>query len=70
MVTGLVGLSPGSVGTKPIFCTTRMPEATRPKMECLPSSQAVGPSVMKNWLPFVLGPGQLIGGIYFIFEGS
>jgi len=37
-------------------CTTFMPEKTRPNTECLPSNHGVGASVMKNWLPFVLGP--------------
>lgn len=42
--------------TKPIFCTTRMPLLTLPKMVCLPSNHGVGASVMKNCEPFVLGP--------------
>ena len=29
---------------------------TRPNTVCLLSSQGVGTVVMKNWLPFVLGP--------------
>jgi hypothetical protein len=34
-----------------------MPEVTRPKTVCLPSSQGADSTVtMKNWLPFVFGP--------------
>ena len=55
MLTSSTGLSSLSVLTKPSFFTTCMPLFTRPKMVCLPSNQGVGASVMKNWLPFVLG---------------
>ncbi|KAH9517535.1 hypothetical protein DERF_008205 [Dermatophagoides farinae] len=37
-------------------CTTSMPLVTRPNTVCLPSSQGVAMTVMKNWDPFVLGP--------------
>ena len=33
-----------------------MPSTTSPKIVCLPFSQSVGASVMKNWLPLVFGP--------------
>lgn len=36
------------VAMLPRRCTTCMPEQTRPKMECLPSSHGVGARVMKN----------------------
>jgi len=37
-----------------------MPSMPLPKTECLPSSQGAASSVMKNWLPFVLGPALAI----------
>src|SRR5205814_5302953 len=33
-----------------------MPEITTPKTPCLPFRCGVGPKVMKNWEPLVLGP--------------
>ena len=40
--------------------TTSSPSETRPKTTCLPSSQLVLAVVIKNWLPFVLGPALAI----------
>lgn len=48
ILSSSVGLSDLSVSINPIRCTTRIPVLTRPKMVCFPSSQGVGPSVMKN----------------------
>jgi hypothetical protein len=45
-----------SVPTTPSRWTTFIPFETRPKIVCLPSRKGVGASVMKNWLPFELGP--------------
>ena len=39
---------------------TCIPDEMRPKTVCLPSSHGTGASVMKNWLPFVLGPALAI----------
>jgi hypothetical protein len=38
-----------------LFCNAQT-HNTCPKTTCLPSSQAVGTVVMKNWLPLVFGP--------------
>lgn len=46
--TSVVGLSCASVWMLPSRFTTLIPEHTRPKMVCLPSSQGVGANVMKN----------------------
>ena len=40
----------------PIFSTTSMPCVTSPKIVWWLSRCGVGPSVMKNWPPLVLGP--------------
>lgn len=48
MRTSVVGRSCASVCTFPNRLTTLMPEVTRPKIVCLPSSQGVGASVIKN----------------------
>lgn len=48
MRTSVVGRSRASVCTFPSLLTTPMPEQTRPKIVCLPSSHGVGASVMKN----------------------
>lgn len=50
------GRSVASVLTLPIRSMMPIPEDTRPKIVCLPSSQGVGARVMKNWDPFVFGP--------------
>ena len=51
------GLSRASVSALEIRSTTSIPEVTRPKTVCLPSSQGQASAVtMKNWLPFVFGP--------------
>lgn len=47
MDTSSMGLSCASVLTSPIRCTIFIPEVTRPKMVCFPSSQGVGARVMK-----------------------
>lgn len=47
MDTSSMGLSCASVLTSPIRCTILIPEVTRPKMVCFPSSQGVGARVMK-----------------------
>src|SRR3954463_11229128 len=36
--------------------TMSWPDLTCPNTVCLPSNQSVTTCVMKNWLPFVLGP--------------
>lgn len=46
--TSVVGLSWASVWTFPNLLMTPMPEDTRPKMVCLPSSHGVGARVTKN----------------------
>ena len=46
--TSVVGLSCASVWTFPSLLMTPMPEETRPKMVCFPSSHGVGANVMKN----------------------
>lgn len=46
-----------SVCTLPSRLTTCMPDVTRPKMVCFPSSQGVGASVTKN-----CGVGRRTGG--------
>ena len=46
--TSVVGLSWASVWTFPSLLMTPMPEDTRPKMVCFPSSHGVGANVMKN----------------------
>src|SRR6266567_4681458 len=57
MRTSSRGRSPGPVSRAEIASTTSMPEATRPKTVCLPSSHGHASAVtMKNWLPLVLGP--------------
>lgn len=56
ILTWSTGLSSAPVLTSPIRCTTLSPLFTLPKIVCFPSSQGVGARVMKNWLPFVLGP--------------
>ena len=56
ILTSATGLSVAVVCTFPIFCTTDIPFATRPKIECFPSRKGVGARVMKNWEPFVSGP--------------
>ena len=53
MTTGVTGRSCRPVGTEPIFFTTSRPETTSPNTEWRLSRCGVGPSVMKNWLPFV-----------------
>ena len=48
---------PAPVSRPSIASTASMPEATRPKTVCLPSSHGAASVVtMKNWLPFVFGP--------------
>ena len=61
-----------SVPTTPSRCTTFIPFETRPKIVCLPSRNGVGASVMKNWLPFVLGPLRSKGdrGVRRVLEGA
>src|SRR5579859_740464 len=56
MVTGGVGRSLRSLATTEILLATSWPSTTSPKMVCLLSSQVVGATVIKNWLPLVLGP--------------
>ena len=52
------GRSRASVSSAEISSTTSMPSVTRPNTVCLPSSQdAASVVTMKNWLPFVFGPG-------------
>ena len=46
----------GCVLVLEILTTVSMPLTTRPKTVCLLSSHDVGTTVMKNWLPLVLGP--------------
>ena len=56
IVTGVVGLSPGSFGTRAIFLT-RSTSLHWPNIGVL-AVEPVGrdPSMMKNWLPFVPPP--------------
>ncbi len=55
--TGSRGRSRGSRATCEIASTTSMPEVTRPKTVCLPSSHGHASAVtMKNCDPFVFGP--------------
>src|SRR4029078_4902730 len=57
IVMGLTGRSPGLlVGVDPILFTMSIPSTPAPNTLGLLSSHGVGTSVMKNWLPFVLGP--------------
>src|SRR5438445_9240524 len=57
MRTSSRGRSPGPVSTAEIASTTSMPEVTRPKTVCLPSSHGHASAVtMKNCEPFVFGP--------------
>src|SRR6185436_8296389 len=60
ITTGVTGRSCRPVGTAPIFLTTSSPSTTSPNTECRLSRCGVGPSVMKNWLPLVLGPALAI----------
>src|SRR5687767_12394966 len=60
IVTGFTGRSLRPVGTEPIRFTTSIPSTTSPKTECRLSRCGVGPRVMKNWLPLVLGPALAI----------
>src|SRR5207253_9222882 len=59
IVTGVVGLSPGSFGTRAI-CLTRSTSLHWPKIVCFPLSQSGPISVMKNWLPFVPPPSGVL----------
>src|SRR5215831_3025117 len=54
--TSLLGRSWRPRGTVEILSTTSCPSTTSPKMVCLPVSQVVGATVMKNCEPFVFGP--------------
>src|SRR4051794_17289915 len=55
--TSSCGRSLLSFGTLEIVSTTSIPEVTRPKTVCLPSSHEASSAVtMKNCEPFVLGP--------------
>src|SRR5262245_39737974 len=60
ITTGVTGRSWRPVGTAPIFLTTSSPSTTSPNTEWRLSRCGVGPSVMKNWLPFVFGPALAI----------
>ena len=58
IVTSSCGRSIPSRGSCEIVSTTSIPSVTFPKTVCLPSSQEAASAVtMKNWLPFVFGPG-------------
>lgn len=46
----------GCAFTLAMFWATSMPLVTLPNTVCLLSSQGVGTTVTKNWLPLVLGP--------------
>lgn len=59
MTTFLLGF-PDPDPTAYTFLTTSFPSETLPNTTCLPSSQEVAAVVMKNWLPFVLGPALAI----------
>lgn len=48
MRTSSTGRSSAPTLTRPILCTIFIPLLTLPKIVCLPSSQGVGASVMKN----------------------
>ena len=52
------GLSDAFFGTSSIFLTISIPSVTSPKTTCFPSKCGVSRLVMKNWLPFVPGPGE------------
>jgi len=54
--TSFAGRSWRLRGTAVIFFTTSCPSTTSPKIVCLPVSQSVGPTVMKNCEPLVFGP--------------
>jgi hypothetical protein len=58
--TACFGLSLAPRGNSEIFVAMSIPSTTSPKMVCLLSSQGVGATVMKNWLPFVPGPALAI----------
>src|SRR5262245_49584677 len=52
--TSLTGRSCAPRATTEIFFTTSYPSVTSPNTLCLLSSQGVGATVTKNWLPLVL----------------
>ena len=57
ILTSERGLSFMSVSTCEIVSTTSIPDVTRPKTVCRPSSHGQASAVtMKNWEPFVFGP--------------
>ena len=58
---GSTGRSPGPVSVPSIASTVSIPETTRPKTVCLPSSHGASSTVtMKNCEPFVFGPALAI----------
>lgn len=54
ILTSVVGRSIALVCTFPMALILSMPEHTRPKMVCLPSSHGVGASVMKNCMRYMI----------------
>ena len=56
MVMGVRGRSLPSRGALEILSATSWPSTTSPKMVWRLSSHGVAATVMKNWLPLVLGP--------------
>lgn len=56
MVTGILGLLFGPVGTFSIFLITSKPSITLPNTTCLLSKKLHFAHVIKNWQPFVSLP--------------
>src|SRR3954463_15074716 len=72
IVTSLAGRSRPSVFSPAILSTTARlsASATSPKMVCLPVSQVVGATVMKNCDPLVPGPALAIASRYGLVKPS
>jgi hypothetical protein len=58
------GRSRRSVWVWLMACTRSAPSVTSPKMVCLPVSQGVGTTVMKNCEPLVPGPALAMASRY------